>query len=396
MLEMYRRDQFKQDLLIEQCLEVISIEERLREIDGLLEANAEARRQGVGVRCTCGAPIQWGSHFCANCGRPVGEEPVVACPNCGTALPPTRSSAPTAARRSPRARDRATGSRARASRRCTSSRRSVRAIPGRANSWASPRAARRATAATAAVGAEGGECPRCGTPYEPFQEYCLECGLRLPVSRGLIPVLSTAWRRRVPGTRATGSGPSSACLIVAALAAAIAILATTDNVGDETTAGTGPPVPANDGRARRPPGTDTSTTADDRRRRRRADDDRGASAAAASARAGADRVAPGPERLDDRARVDPAELGPGGRQRVRAAKALAAGLTDVGVLNSGRVLEPPPGLLRGLQRDLQLGERGESSARHGEGELSAGVRAPDRPVTVPGHGALDAKVGRRD
>jgi Double zinc ribbon len=86
MLEMYRRDQFKQDLLIEQCLEVISIEERLREIDGLLEANTQARNQGVGVRCTCGAPIQWGSHFCGNCGRPVGEEPVVACPNCGTAL----------------------------------------------------------------------------------------------------------------------------------------------------------------------------------------------------------------------------------------------------------------------------------------------------------------------
>jgi predicted amidophosphoribosyltransferase len=87
MLEMYRRDQFKQDLLIEQCLEVISLEERLREIDELLEANVEQRRQGVGVRCTCGAPIVWGSHFCANCGRPVGEEPVVSCPNCGSALP---------------------------------------------------------------------------------------------------------------------------------------------------------------------------------------------------------------------------------------------------------------------------------------------------------------------
>jgi predicted nucleic acid-binding Zn ribbon protein len=87
MLEMYRRDQFKQDLLIEQCLEVISIEERLREIDGLLEVSVDARRQAGGGRCTCGAPIQWGSHFCANCGRPVGEEPVVACPNCGTAIP---------------------------------------------------------------------------------------------------------------------------------------------------------------------------------------------------------------------------------------------------------------------------------------------------------------------
>ena len=87
MLEMYRRDQFKQDLLIEQCLEVISIEERLREIDTLLEAAQAQRREGVGVRCTCGAPILWGSHFCANCGRPVGAEPVVSCPNCGNALP---------------------------------------------------------------------------------------------------------------------------------------------------------------------------------------------------------------------------------------------------------------------------------------------------------------------
>ena len=60
MLEMYRRDQFKQDLLIEQCLEVISVEERLREIDELLEASSQQRREGVGVRCTCGAPIQWG------------------------------------------------------------------------------------------------------------------------------------------------------------------------------------------------------------------------------------------------------------------------------------------------------------------------------------------------
>lgn len=87
MLEMYRRDQFKQDLLVEQCLEVIAVEERLREIDETLEATVTARRQGLGVRCTCGAPIVWGSHFCANCGRPVGAEPVVSCPNCGNALP---------------------------------------------------------------------------------------------------------------------------------------------------------------------------------------------------------------------------------------------------------------------------------------------------------------------
>jgi predicted amidophosphoribosyltransferase len=87
MLEMYRRDQFRQDLLIEQCLEVVAVEDRLREIDSLLEASLSARRQGLGVRCECGAPILWGSHFCANCGRPVGGEPVVACATCGNALP---------------------------------------------------------------------------------------------------------------------------------------------------------------------------------------------------------------------------------------------------------------------------------------------------------------------
>jgi Double zinc ribbon len=87
MLEMYRRDQFRQDLLVEQCLEIVSVEERLGEIDTLLEASISARRQGLGVRCECGAPIVWGSHFCANCGRPVGDEPVVACPSCGSALP---------------------------------------------------------------------------------------------------------------------------------------------------------------------------------------------------------------------------------------------------------------------------------------------------------------------
>jgi predicted nucleic acid-binding Zn ribbon protein len=87
MLEMYRRDQFKQDLLIEQCQEVLAVESRLREIDELLELSVAQRRQGVGHRCTCGAPIQWGSHFCANCGRQIGDEPVVSCINCGNALP---------------------------------------------------------------------------------------------------------------------------------------------------------------------------------------------------------------------------------------------------------------------------------------------------------------------
>jgi hypothetical protein len=75
----------------------------------------------------------------------------------------------------------------------------------------------------------GGECPRCGTPYEPYQEYCLECGLRLPVSRGLIPVLATAWQRRVPWYPGDWIWPVLLALVIAILAAGGAILATTDN-----------------------------------------------------------------------------------------------------------------------------------------------------------------------
>jgi hypothetical protein len=66
MLEMYRRDRFREDLLQERCLEVIAIEDRLGQVDDLLAAVAELRRPRSAARCLCGAPIQWGSHFCAN------------------------------------------------------------------------------------------------------------------------------------------------------------------------------------------------------------------------------------------------------------------------------------------------------------------------------------------
>ena len=79
------------------------------------------------------------------------------------------------------------------------------------------------------VDAEGGECPRCGSPYEPFQEYCLECGLRLPATHGLIPILATAWRRRVPWYPGDWIWPVLAALVIAALAAGIAILSTNDD-----------------------------------------------------------------------------------------------------------------------------------------------------------------------
>jgi uncharacterized protein YjiS (DUF1127 family) len=70
MLEMYRRDQFRQDLLVDRCAELLAIEERLGELDGLL-ARAASIRHRPAARCECGAIILWGSRFCATCGRPV-------------------------------------------------------------------------------------------------------------------------------------------------------------------------------------------------------------------------------------------------------------------------------------------------------------------------------------
>ena len=87
MLEMFRRDQFRQDLLVERCDELIALDERLQELDTLLAAAVSVRRAAPAARCTCGAPLVWGSHFCANCGRPVAATPpVVGCPQCGSAL----------------------------------------------------------------------------------------------------------------------------------------------------------------------------------------------------------------------------------------------------------------------------------------------------------------------
>ena len=87
MLEMFRRDQFRQDLLVERCGELIALDERLQELDTLLAAAVSARRAAPQARCACGAPLVWGSHFCANCGRPVeATPPVVGCTKCGGAL----------------------------------------------------------------------------------------------------------------------------------------------------------------------------------------------------------------------------------------------------------------------------------------------------------------------
>ena len=72
MVEMYRRDQFRQDLIVDRCSELARIDERLAELDALLTASAARGRVRDAARCAdCGAPLFWGAKFCGQCGREV-------------------------------------------------------------------------------------------------------------------------------------------------------------------------------------------------------------------------------------------------------------------------------------------------------------------------------------
>jgi hypothetical protein len=79
LVEMYRRGNFRDDLLSERAAVVVGIDARLAEIDDLLHVRRRV------PRCDCGAPVLRGSRFCPSCGRqfsepaslPAGEATVV-------------------------------------------------------------------------------------------------------------------------------------------------------------------------------------------------------------------------------------------------------------------------------------------------------------------------------
>ena len=63
MVEMYRRNDYRDDLLAELCADVVRIENRVEEIGEIL---ADRRHS---PECGCGTAILHGSHYCSNCGR---------------------------------------------------------------------------------------------------------------------------------------------------------------------------------------------------------------------------------------------------------------------------------------------------------------------------------------
>ena len=68
LLEMYRQDDFRQDVVEEQAAAIVALEQRVREVDRLLAARTNRSRSGT--RCVrCGTPLHAGARFCPSCGQ---------------------------------------------------------------------------------------------------------------------------------------------------------------------------------------------------------------------------------------------------------------------------------------------------------------------------------------
>jgi hypothetical protein len=77
-----------------------------------------------------------------------------------------------------------------------------------------------------ALRASEGACPRCGAAREPDQEYCVECGLRLPPVKGRLPAFRRWWIRRFGWYPGDWAWLSILTLLVAIGGAAAAIAVT--------------------------------------------------------------------------------------------------------------------------------------------------------------------------
>jgi hypothetical protein len=77
-------------------------------------------------------------------------------------------------------------------------------------------------------------CPRCGTPAGDEQEYCLECGLRLPSGASLIARLGSSWRRRLGWYPGDWVWPTLLALVVAAGAGVVSAVWLADRTSSAT------------------------------------------------------------------------------------------------------------------------------------------------------------------
>jgi hypothetical protein len=69
-------------------------------------------------------------------------------------------------------------------------------------------------------------CPRCGAARQPDQEYCLECGLKLPPTSGALARVRRSWVRRIGWYPGDWVWTTLLALLVAAAGATVAIVST--------------------------------------------------------------------------------------------------------------------------------------------------------------------------
>lgn len=93
-----------------------------------------------------------------------------------------------------------------------------------------------------AIAAADGTCPRCGTPRDPDQRYCLECGLALPAVSGRVPALRRRWIRRIGWYPGDWVWVSLLTLLVAIAGTAAAIVLTREQKAQGQSFSTVPPV----------------------------------------------------------------------------------------------------------------------------------------------------------
>jgi hypothetical protein len=86
-------------------------------------------------------------------------------------------------------------------------------------------------------------CPHCGSPSEPDQEYCLECGRRLGDPRTLIGRLGGAWRERFGWYPGDWIWPVLVALLIAGAGSVAAVAVASGNGGAQPLVATHPGVP---------------------------------------------------------------------------------------------------------------------------------------------------------
>lgn len=91
MLEMYKRNRFREELLLDKCEEVLAIEVEIAHVDQRLFQLAPPNAAGMRPigRCECGASIHPGQNFCGLCGRSFATlTQARSCARCGSGLRP--------------------------------------------------------------------------------------------------------------------------------------------------------------------------------------------------------------------------------------------------------------------------------------------------------------------